>query len=72
MFHDKATTSQEENVAEVSLAANVEIVAFGVAKTAEPEHLEKFLKDKGIVVEKIECLTKEELIKEGKVKSKTM
>ena len=72
MFHGKATTSSEQNVAEVSLAADVEIVAFGVAKTAEPEHLEKFLKDKGVVVEKIECLTKEELIKEGKVKSKTM
>ena len=57
---------------EISLAADVDIVAFGVAKTAEPEHLEKFLKDRGVEVEKIECLTKIELMKEGKVKSKTM
>ena len=72
MFHGKATTSPEENVAEVSLAADVEIVAFGVAKTAEPEQLEKFLKDRGVAIEKIECLTKAELVHEGKVKSKTM
>ena len=72
IFHGKATTSPEENVTEISLAADVDIVAFGVAKTAEPEHLEKFLKDRGVEVEKIECLTNIELIKEGKVKSKTM
>ena len=72
IFHGKATTSPEENVTEISLAADVDIVAFGVAKTAEPEHLEKFLKDRGVEVEKVECLTNIELIKEGKVKSKTM
>ena len=72
MFHGKATTSTDETVTEASLAADVDLVAFGVAKTAEPEHLEKFLKDRGVNVEKVECLTKLELIQENKVKSKTM
>ena len=74
IFHGKAvaTEKKDENEEETNLAADVELVAFGVNKSAEPEHLLKFLTDKGIKVEKVVCLTNLELIKEEKVRAKTM
>ena len=40
-----------------NLAANVELVAYGVSKEATSEQLESFVRSKGLVVERIECLT---------------
>ena len=50
----------------------MDLVASGVAKDADEEQLKDFLKKKGIAVMKVECLTKEELVLENKVRSKTM
>ena len=72
IFHGKAIVSNTEDVIESNLAADVEIVAFGVSKTAEPEHRKKFLTDRGINVEDVKCLTRDELVKDGTVRSKTM
>ena len=74
IFHGKAKPTENEGEAELeaNLAADVELVAFGVNKTAEPEHLKKFLADKGIKAKEVICLTKIELIKEDKVRAKTM
>ena len=55
-----------------SLSADMDLVASGVAKDADEEKLKDFLKNKGIAVMKVECLTKEELVLENKVRSKTM
>ena len=54
------------------MAADVDLVASGVAKDATEKQLEDFLKAKGIDGAKVECLTKQELITEQKVRSKTM
>ena len=54
------------------LAADVDLVASGVAKDASVKQMEDFLKAKGINVVKVESLTKPELITEGKVRSQTM
>ena len=74
IFHGKAkpTENEKETEVESNLAADVELVAFGVNKTAEPEHLMKFLAEKGIKVKEVKCLTNIELIKEDKVRAKTM
>ena len=52
IFHGKANPTEKAGDIEIetNLAADVELVAFGVNKTAEPEHLMKFLVDKGIKV----------------------
>ena len=73
IFHGKAKPAENEEEIEIEtdLAADVELVAFGVNKSAEPEHLKKFLTEKGIKVEEVKCLTNLELIKEGKVRAKT-
>ena len=55
-----------------SLSADVDLVATGVAKDADEEKLKEFLKNRGIDVLKVECLTKAELVLENKVRSKTM
>lgn len=72
MFHGNARTTGEETAEEASLAADVDLVAFGVAKDAEPEQLKDFLIAKGIKVIDVQCMTKPELITEGKVRSKSM
>ena len=72
IFHGKAATTDENGAVENNLAADVELVAFNVFKDAEPEHLEKFLKDKGITVKEVKLLTKIELITSGTVRSKSM
>jgi hypothetical protein len=52
IFHGKTNPTEKAGDIEIetNLAADVELVAFGVNKTAEPEHLMKFLVDKGIKV----------------------
>ena len=50
----------------------MDLVASGLAKDATEQQLEDFLKAKRIDGAKVECLTKEELITEKKVRSKTM
>ena len=55
-----------------SLTADVDLVAFGLAIDAEPELLKDFLVEKGILVTKVECLTRKELLDAGTVRSKTM
>ena len=55
-----------------SLAADVDLVASGVAKDATVKQMEDFLITKGLNVVKVESLTKPELITEGKVRSQTM
>ena len=74
IFHGKAnpTESENETTEENNLAADVELVAFGVNKEAKPEDLKKFLIDKGIKVTEVKCLTRIELLTEDKVRSKTM
>ena len=67
MFHRNAAKADAS-----SLAADVDLVASGVAKDATVKQLEDFLKAKGISVVKVESLTKSELITEGKVRSQTM
>ena len=69
IFHGKAKTTEnkEKTEIETNLAADVELVAFRVNKSAEPEHLMKFLTEKGIKVERVMCITKLELIKKYKV-----
>ena len=54
-----------------SLSADVDLVASGVAKDASAKQLEDYLKAKGIDVVTVECLTKQELVTELKVRSKT-
>ena len=67
VFHGSSAATEES-----SLAADVDLVASGVARDATEKQLEDFLKAKGINVMKVECLTKSELIVEEKVRSKTM
>ena len=55
-----------------NLAADIDLVASGVARDATEKHLEDYLKAKGLNVVKVKCLTKPELISEEKVRSKTM
>ena len=55
-----------------SLAADVDLVASGVAKDARIKQMKDFLIAKGIDVMNVESLTKPELITEGKVRSQTM
>ena len=55
-----------------SLAADVDLVASGVAKDAKIKQMEDFLKSKEINVMNVETLTKPELITEGMVRSQTM
>ena len=55
-----------------SLAADVDLVASGVAKDATVNQMKNFLIAKGLNVVKVESLTKPELITEGKVRSQTM
>ena len=57
---------------DLSLLAYVDLVASGVAKVADEIQLKDFLKNRGIAVLKVECLTKPELILDNKVRSKTM
>ena len=67
VFHGNAAEADAS-----SLAADVDLVASGVAKDATVKQLKDFLKAKGISVVKVESLTKSELITEGKVRSQTM
>ena len=66
MFHGSSAEAEAS-----SLSADVDLVASGVAKDATEKKLEDFLKAKGIEVVKVECLTKQELITDNKVRSKT-
>ena len=50
----------------------MDLVAFGVARDCDPEDLGDYLNDKGIEIVNIECLTKQELLDDGKVRAKTM
>ena len=50
IFHGKATSSPEENVAEVSLAADVEIVAFGGLKLLSQNILKNSSKTKELLL----------------------
>ena len=67
VFRGNAAEAEASN-----LAADVDLVASGVAKDAKTEQMVDFLKAKGIDVMKVESLTKPELITEGKVRSQTM
>ena len=67
VFHGNSAETEASN-----LAADVDLVASGVARDASAKQLEDFLKAKGINVIKVECLTKPELVAEEKVRSKTM
>ena len=67
VFHGNSAETEASN-----LAADVDLVASGVARDASAKQLEDFLKVKGINVIKVECLTKPELVAEEKVRSKTM
>ena len=65
-------SAQLDTTETTSLAADVDLVASGVAKDATEKQLEDFLISKGIKPVKVECLTKTELIVDQKVRSKTM
>ena len=65
-------SAQLDSSETASLAADVDLVASGVAKDATEKQLEDFLIAKGIKPVKVECLTKTELITDQKVRSKTM
>ena len=54
------------------LSADVDLVAFGVAIDAEPKDLKDFLTGKGLNAVIVEFLTRQELIEERAVRSKTM
>ena len=64
--------NNQSNNDETSLAADVDLVAFGVSLNVEPNNLEEFLKARGLKVKKVELMTRPELIKENKVRSKSM
>ena len=72
VFHGKARSSAEESANETFLAADVALVASGVAKDAKPEQLKEFLAAKGIEVIQVECLTKKQLLDDNVVRSQTM
>ena len=65
-------SAQLESTETASLAADVDLVASGVARDATEKQLEDFLIAKGIKPVKVECLTKTELIVDKKVISITM
>ena len=65
-------SAQLDSSESASLAADVDLVASGVAKDATEKQLEDFLIARGIKPVKVECLTKAELIVDQKVRSKTM
>ena len=71
-FHGNARSLGGDATGETILAADVDLVATGVAKDAEPDQLKAFLVAKGIDVVNVECLTKQELLDENKVRCKTM
>ena len=68
VFHGNNQTKHEEN----SIAADVDLVAFGVSLDVETNHLEDFLIARGLKVKKVELMTRPELLKENKVRSKSM
>ena len=70
VFHGKAQSDDEK--ASNNLAADVDLVAFGVSTKTEPDQLKAFLVGKGLEIENVECMTRPELVTEKKVCSKTM
>ena len=72
VFHGNSKVVGDEASQETFLAADVTLVASGLGLRAKEEELEAFLKDKGIDVVKVECLTKKEVLDANKVRSKTM
>ena len=46
------------NLKSSRLAADVDLVAFGVAKNARAEDLEAYLKENGLDVKEVVCLTR--------------
>ena len=72
VFHGSARSVDTNTGGETILAADVALVASGIALDAEPDQLKSFLVAKGVEVVGVECLTKKELIDEHKVRSKTM
>ena len=71
IFHGKAKAVEEETGAE-NLAADVDLVAFGVSTKTEPDQLKAFLIGKGLEIENVECMTRPELLEQKLVRSKTM
>ena len=61
IFHGKAKAVEEETGAE-NLAADVDLVAFGVSTKTEPDQLKAFLIGKGREIENVECMTRPELL----------
>ena len=49
------------------LSADVDLVAFSVARVDEPKDLSSFLIGNGLEVFNVECLTRQELIEDGMV-----
>ena len=72
VFHGSARSADANAGTDTILAADVALVASGIAKDAEPNQLKTFLEAKGVEVVSVECLTKKELLDENKVRSKTM
>ena len=74
IFHGKAkpTETGDAPTEENNLAADVDLVAFGVNLEAETDDLKSFLIAKGINVKDVKLLTKTELLSGNKVRSKTM
>ena len=70
IFHGNSISEEQANE-NYNFAADVDLVAFNVAKNVEPEQLKAFLKEKGLEVE-VECMTRPELLLAKKVRSKTM
>lgn len=74
IFHGSAKTTDSEDQTEdtANLAADVDLVAFNISKQCTEAQLQSFLEAKSFKAELVECLTREELLKDNKVRSKTM
>ena len=70
VFHKNAQCENSEASSD-NLAADVDLVAFGVSRT-EPDQMKAFLVGKGLEIENVECMTKPELVAEKKIRSKAM
>ena len=61
VFHGKAKPDEEDTEKD-NLAADVDLVAFGVSTKTEPDQLKAFLVGKGLEIENVECMTRPELL----------
>ena len=71
LFHGNSS-SMEGQAEETCLAADVTLVASGLGLGVEETDLVEYLNTKEINTVKVECITRNELLEEHKVRSKTM